>query len=682
MTFSLLGIDTQTGQRVDIPQASRRQGTYIIGANGTGKTGLIENLVIQDIQQGLGIALLDPHGDLTQAVLSRIPDTRENDVISLDIADEDFPFGINLFTCSNPKSSKAVQYVVDQVMHIFDKLFDVDRATPLLSEYLRNCTHTLVVNPGFTMADIPLLLLDATCRKKLVAGVSDPDVLLFWQTYEQMKPTEQRDEAASTLRRVREFLQPLSRNIIGQSTSTIDFRKIMDERKILLVKLDARLPSVTSLIGSVIIALFLNAAYSRQDTEIKKRKQFNLYADEFQRFATEDFATLLTEARKFGIATTIAHQMRDQLDGKNTGATLNVGNLIVLKISGKDAEELAAEFDSTPPAPGVIGQRPMLAPKRDVIEHLVKNGHTNPLVNAFTTTYLARLVDFLREKGGRGGVINLMDERSFSELSMVHADDVRQGIQEFNETLYACMGDRDAQKPISPYTLLAFAFYFRFAEGVGIGAGSYNTNWNHRLRPNQTTLAFCQPDVFKNQATLKSQVLDAAIFGSRKKEAKFQAAMLWITSLREAMEILAKDPIVVDSGQHEPIYDKPRTYADVQNEIATRLANLPKFTAKVKIIDAQDKPVEHTVKTLAPEKGIGKAALQDRIVRIRAQNITGGYVRERTVVEQEIQARQSQNAHSQSQPPISRRGQILVCSKCGTSYRQGARFCGKCGEKI
>src|SRR5439155_178758 len=141
---------------------------------------------------------------------------REEKVILLDIADEDYPFGLNLFACSNPKSSKAVQYVVDQVMHIFEKLFDVDRATPLLTEYLRNCTHTLVVNPGFTMAEIPKLLLDEACRNKLVANVSDPDVLLFWRTYDQMKPSEQREEAASTLRRVREFLQPLTRNIVGQ----------------------------------------------------------------------------------------------------------------------------------------------------------------------------------------------------------------------------------------------------------------------------------------------------------------------------------------------------------------------------------------------------------------------------------------------------------------------------------
>jgi hypothetical protein len=491
MTSSVIGIDIQTGQRVEVPQASRRQGTYIIGANGTGKTGLIENLIIQDIQQGLGVCLLDPHGDLTLAVLSRLPDTREKDVIYLDIADEDYPFGVNLFACDDLGSIKAVQYVVDQVMHIFDKLFDVDRSTPLLAEYLRNCTHTLVVNPGFTMADIPLLLLDEHCRRRLVTQVTDPDVRLFWRGYDQMKASEQREEAASTLRRVREFLQPLSRNIVGQSKTTIDLSSVMDERKILLVKLDARLPSVTSLIGSVLIALFLNAAYSRADTEIKKRKQFNIYADEFQRFATEDFATLLTEARKFGIAPTIAHQMRDQLDPHNKGATLNVANVVVFKISGKDAEEVAGEFDSTPPPPEVIGQRPILSPKRDVVDHLVKTGHSNPgylegtkLLSGLLQVSGVR-IDSPQYEGMLGGgledlLANMMigSKNKAAQNQYLQATqlitELKTVIQRLNNLFYEVMRDRDANKPLDQKDFIIllkvtdlYAFVSRFPNIIG-----------------------------------------------------------------------------------------------------------------------------------------------------------------------------------------------------------------------
>jgi hypothetical protein len=356
----------------------------------------------------------------------------------------------------------------------------------------------------------------------------------------------------------------------------------MDERKILLVRLDARLESVTSLIGSMIIALLLNAAYSRTDLDVKKRKQFNVYADEFQRFATEDFATLLTEARKFGIATTIAHQMREQLDAQNKGATLNVANLIVLKISGKDAEELAAEFDSTPPPPEIIGQRPIFSPKRDVVDHLVKNGHKNPLVNSFTSEYLVPLTDLLREYATKDE-IDWMDKTSFFELgSFMKVDDLREGIHELNNTLYACMVDHDAYRPISPYTLLAAAFCFRFMQGVDIGT-SYNTQLKNRFKPKETTLAFCQPNVFQQEAILQSKVVDGGLFGKRKKE-KFNQAITFLRSLRSAMEVLAVDPILVDTGQHEPIFDKPRQYADVQNQIASELANMPKFTARIKII--------------------------------------------------------------------------------------------------
>src|SRR6266487_1941005 len=405
---SRLGRDIQTGHYVDVPQASRREGLYLIGIPGTGKTGLIENQIIQDIKQGRGVGLLDPHGDLTRAVLSRLPPEREKDVIYLDIADEDYPFGLNLFTCSNPNSAKAVQVVVDKVMHIFDKLFDLSPATtPRLRQYLRNCTQTLIVNPCFTMADMPLLLLDEHCRKKLLANVKSLQVQGFWKTYNRMKPSEQLDHADSTLNKLDELLQPLTVNIVGQSTSTIDVQTIMDEGKILLVKLDAQLDSVTNLVGSVLIALLLNAAYARP---ANKRRQFNLYADEFQRFATDDFATLLTEARKFGIATTIAHQARFQ-PGMTDGiraTSLSAKNLVVFKVNSKDADDLAGEIDVTPLEARVEvlekerietmevtdGEEPLKVYERQVVDHLLKQGHVDKKgyederVMQFVKTYL------------------------------------------------------------------------------------------------------------------------------------------------------------------------------------------------------------------------------------------------------------------------------------------------------
>jgi hypothetical protein len=272
VTSSIIGIDTTTKQRVDIPQSSRRRGLYIIGATGTGKSTLIENLIVQDIRQGIGVCLLDPHGDLIDTVLSKLPDVEhEKKVVLLDILDENYPFGLNMFICSNPKSSVEVQKVVDQVMHIFERLFDITRSTPLMAQYLRNCTHTLIANPGYTMADIPLLLTNEKCRRRLVANITDRQVRLFWEQYENMKPSEQIERAGFILNKLDEFLQPLPGNIVGQSVSTIDLREIMDKEKILLVKLSARLDSVSSLIGSVLVALMLNAAYARADYTIPQK---------------------------------------------------------------------------------------------------------------------------------------------------------------------------------------------------------------------------------------------------------------------------------------------------------------------------------------------------------------------------------------------------------------------------
>src|SRR6266571_3533995 len=227
MTFSKLGADTETHQPVYLPKASRLQGLYIIGIQGTGKSGLIENLIMQDIDQQIGVCVLDPHGELIDHVLARLEPKHEKDVILLDIANYTYPFGLNLFTCSDLTNPFEVQKTVDQVRHIFEKLLGVSTDTPLVLEYLYNCTYTLIANPGYTMADIPLLLQDEQCRKKLVANVADSDVQRFWMQHDQKKPSDQNNDIASTLRRVKQFLQPISRLIVGQAKTTIDMQKIM-----------------------------------------------------------------------------------------------------------------------------------------------------------------------------------------------------------------------------------------------------------------------------------------------------------------------------------------------------------------------------------------------------------------------------------------------------------------------
>ncbi len=430
MTYSKLGTDTKDGQRVDIFKLSRLLGLYIIGLQGMGKSGLIEELILADIKQEIGVCVLDPHGELVDHVIARLPDDKLDKVVLLDLANYEYPFGLNLFECPRPDDDGEIIQVLYQVLHVFEKSYGIVPTTPLMYDLLYNTVYALIANPGYTMIDIRLLLTNEACRRKLVQQVPNPDVQDFWAIWDDPKqtPPEKREEKRATiLNKMNDFLHSPLRNIIGQSSSTIHLPTIMEKGEILLVKLSRRLEQPSNLIGSILIAQLLNAAYARPT---QKRKQFHLYADEFQNFATEDFATLLEEARKFGIGTTIAHQNRGQLNSANSQLEANlkdrsrsVGNLVVFKINSKDATDLAGEFKITPqPAWEEVleeewvevleeeweeeiekewherieeivddGVEEIRVPKQDVLDDLLRHGHPNPDVMHFVNEYLRKV---------------------------------------------------------------------------------------------------------------------------------------------------------------------------------------------------------------------------------------------------------------------------------------------------
>ncbi|HLW02687.1 MAG TPA: zinc-ribbon domain-containing protein [Ktedonobacterales bacterium] len=363
MTYSKLGTDTKTGERVDIFKLSRLLGLYIIGLQSMGKSGLIEELIVQDIKQEIGVCVLDPHGELVDNIIAKLPDEKkEEKVIYLDLAETQYYFGLNLFACPDPTSDDEITKTVSQVAHVFEKSFGVSMSdTPRIYDYLFNGAYTLIANPGYTLLDIPLVFTN-DLRQKLLATVPSAEVLRFWDDVTQLPKPDQSREERDVLRRLNDLSHAPLRFIVGQSHSTIDLRKIMDEGKILLVKLDRQREQATSLIGSIIVAQILNSANTRQTNKL-----FNLYADEFQNFATEDFAILLEQARKRGIGVTMAHQNRAQLElsdrqaDKNLKArTLNVGNLVVFRVP-TDAEELAKQFKAIT-QPGETEYKPVMIP--------------------------------------------------------------------------------------------------------------------------------------------------------------------------------------------------------------------------------------------------------------------------------------------------------------------------------
>lgn len=346
---------------------ARRLGTYITGTTGTGKTTLLSNMILQDIfRQGSGgfegLCVLDPHGDFIFDIMARIPPERLNDVILFDPDDIEFPFGLNILDCDrdNPRErDRVVSTVIDALYKLFYYSWG-----PRMEELLRNSLLTLLLHPEpTTLIDLMLLLVSYEHRQRLTerAKQLDPMLRLFWMdefpehTISRdgylKRPREQTELISSSLNKIGRFItNPIIRHIVGQPQSTLNLRQIMDEGKILLVNLSKGKLGAdnSSLLGAILVHQLLIAALSRNDVPVEQRRLFHLYVDEYQNFATPAFPELQSEARKYAIDTVVAHQYRDQLDEENRGSTLNVANLIVLRVSGRDAMELARQFDNTP----------------------------------------------------------------------------------------------------------------------------------------------------------------------------------------------------------------------------------------------------------------------------------------------------------------------------------------------
>jgi hypothetical protein len=281
--LTVLGTDVKSGREVTIALKERLLEFYVIGANGTGKTTLDLNLILSDISHGFGICLIEPHGDLTRNVIAAMPEDRLKDVIYLDITDSATSFGLNFFESPVGADLTEVAKIASFVMHVFEKVWAVGPETPRLAQVLRNTTRLLIENPGMTFSEIPLLLWEDLVREKLVRCVSNTQTKLFWTQYNRKTPRDRDELIASTMNKVDAYLnEPLIARIVSQSASTIAFRQLMDEGKILLVNLSPQLEEASRLIGAVLIGRLLMAAFSRADTPYDLRRPFLLYCDEFQ----------------------------------------------------------------------------------------------------------------------------------------------------------------------------------------------------------------------------------------------------------------------------------------------------------------------------------------------------------------------------------------------------------------
>ncbi|MDZ4221640.1 MAG: type IV secretion system DNA-binding domain-containing protein [Patescibacteria group bacterium] len=329
-----------------IKKDDRRRHVYLIGKTGMGKSTVLENMIIQDIQAGEGVAVVDPHGDLVEKVVEYIPNERVNDVIYFNPADLDFPISFNVFE----KVGREHQHLVASgLIGIFKKLW-ADSWGPRLEYVLRNAILALLEYPDSTLLGVMRLLVDKGYRKKVIQQVTDPVVRSFWIDEYSKYPDKFQSEAIAPIQnKVGQFLSsPVIRNIVGQVQSSFSMREAMDSKKILLMNLaKGRVGEDNSaLLGAMLITKIQMAAMSRVDIGEETREDFYLYVDEFQNFATESFANILSEARKYRLNLIIAHQYIEQLDELVQAAVFgNVGTMMLFRIGGTDAEVLVKEFE-------------------------------------------------------------------------------------------------------------------------------------------------------------------------------------------------------------------------------------------------------------------------------------------------------------------------------------------------
>jgi len=323
----------------------RRRHVYIIGKTGMGKTNLLENLVIQDIQRGAGVAYIDPHGDTAEKLIRAIPANRINDVIYFNPSDQEYPVAFNVMERVAPEYRHLV---ASGLVGVFKKIW-ADSWGPRLEYILRNAILALLEYPGSTLLGVMRLLVDKEYRKRVVDRVTDPVVKSFWvDEFTKWNDRVLQEVIAPIQNKVGQFLSSsLIRNIVGQTTSSFDVRDIMDSRKILIMNLSkGRIGEDNSaLIGAMMITKIQLAAMGRVDMAEDERQDFYLYVDEFQNFATESFANILSEARKYRLNLILANQYILQIEESVRNAIFgNAGTIISFRVGAGDAEALEKEF--------------------------------------------------------------------------------------------------------------------------------------------------------------------------------------------------------------------------------------------------------------------------------------------------------------------------------------------------
>ncbi len=374
---------TKFGVKTD----DRRRHIYVIGKTGMGKTTLLENFILTDIYAGHGCCYVDPHGDTAEKLIDFIPSWRQKDVVYFNPADMDFPVGFNILEAV---SERHQHLVASGMMGVFKKIWE-NMWSSRMEYILNNTILALLANPGQTLLGINRMLSDAEYRKQIVSNVKDPVVRQFWLSEFASYNEKYAQEAVAPIQnKIGQFLSAaVIRNIVAQVKSTIRVREIMDNEQIFIVNLSkGRIGEDNSrLLGGLLITKIQLSAMERVDIPENERKDFYLYVDEFQNFAVESFAGILSEARKYRLCLTMAHQYIAQLTDEVREAVFgNVGTIITFRVGSPDATYMETEF-----APRFLPEDIINLPKFNIYLKLLIDGVTSQPFSAATLPPIAQI---------------------------------------------------------------------------------------------------------------------------------------------------------------------------------------------------------------------------------------------------------------------------------------------------
>jgi len=396
--------------RFGVKTDDRRRHVYLVGKTGMGKTALMENMAIQDIQAGHGVGFIDPHGEAAEKLLDFVPAERINDVVYFNPADLEYPIGFNVM---ERVEATHRHLVASGLMGVFKKLWP-DVWSARMEYILNNCILALLEYPGSTLLGVNRMLADLDYRQRVVERVTDPVIKSFWvKEFARYTHRYEVEATAAIQNKIGQFISaPLIRNIVGQVRSAIDMRKVMDEGKILIVNLSkGRMGEDNSLLlGGLLITKLQLAAMSRVDIPEEKRRDFFLFVDEFQNFATEAFVNILSEARKYRLALTLGHQYIAQMEEEVRDAVFgNVGTLIAFRVGAEDAEYLEKEL-----IPEFSVEDLVNLPKYNIYIKLMIDGIAGRPFSAQTLQPFAKL-----EKSNKEKIIKVSRERYGTKREIV-----------------------------------------------------------------------------------------------------------------------------------------------------------------------------------------------------------------------------------------------------------------------